>query len=136
MFCFSSCHCNDKILNQMIFISDFSCSSAFYLIFSSACRLLVTCTLRLLKFAWSRKLCMWSMHSTSSLRSILMSFKLDEVHDCSFSDVNCWSFSCCIFDQLIHCFVFNNVFTTQYSLYANMTLILLQIDQILSYVIK
>ncbi len=37
--------------------------------------MLVTCALRLLKFAWSWKLCMWSMHSTSSSHNALMSFK-------------------------------------------------------------
>jgi len=60
----------------------------------------------------------------------------DEAHDCSFSDINYQSFSCHVFDQLIHCFIFNDVFATQYSLYANMILILLQINQILLYVIE
>ncbi len=60
----------------------------------------------------------------------------DEAHDCSFSDVDCQSFSCRVFDQLIHCFIFDDVFVTQYLLYANMTLILLRIDQVLLYVIE
>jgi len=76
VFCLSSCHHDNKILNWMIFISDFSHSSAFYLTFSSACRLLVACTLRLSKSVWSQKLCMWSTYSTLSSRSILISFKL------------------------------------------------------------
>ena len=40
MFCLSSHHHDDEMLNRMIFISDFPRSSAFYLTFSSACRLL------------------------------------------------------------------------------------------------
>ncbi len=76
VFCLSSCHRDDKILNRMIFISNFPRSSAFYLTFSSACRLLVACTLRLLKSARSRKLCTRSTHSASSSRSVSMSFKL------------------------------------------------------------
>ena len=76
VFCLSSCHHDDEILNQMIFISNFSHSSAFYLTFLSACKLLVACALRLSKSARSRKLCMQSMHSASSSRNASISFKL------------------------------------------------------------
>jgi len=60
----------------------------------------------------------------------------DEAHDYSFPDVDCRSFLCRAFDQLIRCFVFDDAFATRYSLYANMTSILLQIDQVLPYVIE
>jgi len=49
MFYLSSYHHDNKMLNQMIFISDFSCSFAFYLTFLFACKLLCNICIEIIK---------------------------------------------------------------------------------------
>ena len=67
MFCLNSYYHDDKILNQMIFISDFSRSSAFYLTFSSACKLLCNMRIEIIEVCTIMK----TLHAINAQRFII-----------------------------------------------------------------